>query len=418
MILMTPRNSARGHQSILQNLARSATLVLLLGLVGCISPVKYGAIHHSDYVAHPRCSPQFGASAPSEHLPYFVVTSRLPDCRDDQIRLLHHRSNIVRFGRFDTPQNAEEKSKKTTASVPFSIDNEAQWWRDLANQMGARKGRVLLYVHGFRETFLSSSKDTAQIARMTNFDGPVIQYSWPSQGRLLKYVVDETNMYWDERNFRKFLMKLAQQEWTKEIVLVSHSLGARLVLPAVEYVDRNSSSADSSNISNIILASPDVDRQDFERDIAEEILAARRVQNRRRITVYASEKDRALKLSDDIHGYPRLGMPRCFDPYKAAKLKERGIPERCYATHPRYEDRPELSGLTIIDTSAVSHGGTGHSDYLRSASACQDFKVVVSGQMKEIQGRQPTHLPHVFLLAPYEKNAIPDHGYICKRSSE
>src|SRR3546814_2242673 len=105
---------------------------------------------------------------------------------------------------------------------------------------------------------------------MTGFDGPIIEYSWPSQGKILSYVVDETNMYHDVRNFRDFLKSLAEQQWVKEIVLVSHSLGARLVVPAVAYVDRTSSRADSSNISNIILASPDIDRETFERDIEEE----------------------------------------------------------------------------------------------------------------------------------------------------
>src|SRR3546814_3082750 len=90
---------------------------------------------------------------------------------------------------------------------------------------------------------------------MTGFDGPIIEYSWPSQGKILSYVVDETNMYHDVRNFRDFLKSLAEQQWVKEIVLVSHSLGARLVVPAVAYVDRTSTRADSSNISNIILAS-------------------------------------------------------------------------------------------------------------------------------------------------------------------
>ncbi len=407
----------RGQRAILLRFLRPTALALSLAIAGCISPVQYGKIPHAEYIAHPRCTPADNAEASSDILPYFVVTSRLPDCRTSAVKLLHHRGDTVRFGRFGTPAIDPDNGKNGSLSVPLSISNEAQWWRDLAGQMGRRNGRVLLYVHGFRETFTISSKDTAQMAHLTNFDGPVIQYSWPSQGAFLKYAVDETNMYWDERNFRNFLMKLAQQEWTKEIVLVSHSLGARLVLPSVEYVDQNSSNADSSNISNIILASPDVDRQDFERDIADEILAARRVTNNRRITVYASDKDRALRLSDNVHGYPRLGKPRCFDPFKAADLKERGLPERCYASHPRYEDRPELSGLTIIDTTEVSQGRTGHSDYLRSVSACQDFAAVVSGETKRPQGRTPTHLPYVFILAPYANEAEPDHGQICKRIS-
>ncbi|MGL5839928.1 MAG: alpha/beta hydrolase, partial [Sphingorhabdus sp.] len=237
-----------------------------------------------------------------------------------------------------------------------------------------------------------------QIARLTGFDGPVIQYSWPSQGKLLSYAVDETNMYWDERNFRRFLQKLATQAWVKEIVIVSHSLGARLVIPAVEYVDRNSSSADSSNISNIILASPDIDRQDFERDITEEVLAARRVNNDRRITVYASLNDKALALSRNIHGYPRLGSPYCFDPFEAASLKAAGLPARCYAAKGRYTEEPSKSGFTIIDTSDASSGGSGHSDYLNSPVVCRDFAAIVNNTRGSIDARLATHLPYVFRL--------------------
>ena len=380
-------------------------------------------IRHADYVANGRCDPAADSGADngsdSVEKPFFVVTSRLPDCRANDIELLHHRGDKVRFGRFGAPQDKlNEKGNVDGRRIPFVISNETQWWADLSKTMGNREGRVLLYVHGYRETFFSSSRDTAQIARLTNFSGPVIQYSWPSQGQLLKYAVDETNMYWDERNFRKFLTKLAQQSWTKEIVLVSHSLGARLVLPAVEFVDRNSSNADSSNISNIILASPDVDRQDFERDIAEEILSARRVNNDRRITVYASAKDSALSLSDDVHGYPRLGNPRCFDPFKADELKAKGLPERCYAAKSRYDVPPEKSGLTIVDTTAVSQGRVGHSDYLRSAAACTDFASVVNGERGAIKGRETTHLSYVFALIPSVDDEESDHMTICNRDQK
>ena len=396
---------------------------LILGLpllaAACISPVDDGDIRHADYVANERCDPPTSNGDLSAERPFFVVTSRLPDCRSEAVKLLNHRADKVRFGRFGAPQDIlNEKGKVDSRRIPLAISNETQWWADLSKTMGNREGRVLLYVHGYRETFFTSSRDAAQIARLTGFTGPVIQYSWPSQGQLLKYAVDETNMYWDERNFRKFLTKLAQQNWTKEIVLVSHSLGARLILPAVEFVDRTTPNSDSSVISNIILASPDIDRQDFERDIAEEILSARRVNNDRRITVYASAKDSALSLSDDVHGYPRLGHPRCFDPFKAADLKAKGLPERCYAAKSQYDTPPEKSGFTIVDTSAVSMGRVGHGDYLRSAVACKDFAAVVNGERGAIKGREPTHLSYVFALAAPPKDEEPDHLAICRRDSD
>ena len=391
-------------------------LVMPLWLAGCISAVDYGDVRHADYVANGRCDPGPEAVAAS-YKPFFFVTSRLPDCRSADVKMLSYRGDRVRFGRFAAPQDIiNEKGKVDGQHIPFTLSNNAQWWADLAKAMDKREGRVLLYVHGFRETFFTSSRDAAQIARLTEFSGPVIQYSWPSQGEFLKYAVDETNMYYDEYNFRQFLTKLAQQPWTKEIVLVSHSLGARLVLPSVEFVDNTATSRDSSVISNIILASPDVDRQDFERGIAKEILSAHRVNNDRRITIYASVKDRALSLSDDIHGYPRLGRPRCFDPFRASELEAKGLPERCYAAKSEYDVPPEKSGLTIVDTTPVSRGRTGHSDYLRSAVACADFSAVVNGARKDMKGRVPTHLSHVFTLTPPVNDDKQIDETICRRN--
>jgi esterase/lipase superfamily enzyme len=397
------------------NGARWSILALPWLIAGCVTPVDYGKIPHSAYVAPERCNPPATSSAVISDKPFFFVTSRLPDCLTENISLLNHRGDKVRYGRFADPRNVAEEADEAERKVALTFTDTQQWWTGLAEQMTAADGRVLLYVHGYKETFYTSSRDTAQIARLANFAGPVIQYSWPSQNALLKYPVDETNMYWDERNFRKFLMQLAQLKSTKEIVLVSHSLGARLVLPSVEFVDRNVSNSDSSVISNIILVSPDVDTQDFERDIAEEILSDRRVRNDRRITVYASINDRALSLSDGIHGYPRLGYPRCFDPFEAADLKAKNLPERCYARHPTYAEAVDKAALTIIDTTAISRGRSGHSNYLVSAPACRDFAAAVNGKRKP-EGRQATHLAHVFILPPIPKGEKPDHLAICRRA--
>lgn len=388
-------------------LMRILVAATLLFLSACTTSVDYGKVPHSAYASDPRCNVASPSEAPVPDNALFVATTRLPDCRDTALKLTHFRSESVRYGRFGKPYETSKKGGGKQLSVDLAFQAEARWWAELETAARKSDGRVLVYVHGYRETFASTSRDTFQIARLTGFKGPVIQYSWPSQGDFIRYVVDETNMYWDERNFRRFLQKLATQKWTKEIVLVSHSLGARLVLPAVEFVDRESAIKDSSNISNIILASPDIDREDFERDITEEILAARRVNAERRITVYASRRDKALALSRGLHGYPRLGSPYCFDPFQAASLKARGLPERCYATKGSYDVAPEKSGLTIVDTTAISRGGSGHSDFINSALACTDFKAVAAGDRNGSSLRKPSHLPHVFLL---ENAGKPEKG--------
>jgi esterase/lipase superfamily enzyme len=397
---------------------RKAPLLLLpMLLAGCTVAVEYGDIPHNVLAENPRCNPAQNDSASVNEKDYFIVTSRLPDCRGDTIKLTNHRADRVRFGRFSPPETIKPAKGDKQLVVPVAFQPEDAWWDGLRDAANLRNGRVLLYVHGYREKLQTTARDAVQIGAMSNFDGPIIHYSWPSQGNLLSYAVDETNMYWDERNFRNFLTKLARAEWVKEIVIVSHSLGARLVTPAVEYVDRTSSNADSSNISNIILASPDVDREDFERDIAEEVLAARRVNNDRRVTVYASLNDRALAVSRAVHGYPRLGSPYCFSPFEAKELKAKGLPQRCFASKTKYQTEPAKTGFTIIDTTDVSGGGAGHSDYLRSLAVCKDFAAVVNGA-RTTEDRVATAQAHVFTLRAPVKPTKEDIAAACKRVAD
>lgn len=397
---------------------RKAPLLLLpMLLAGCTVAVEYGDIPHNVLAENPRCNPAQNDSASVSGKDYFIVTSRLPDCRGDTIKLTNHRADRVRFGRFSPPETIKPAKGDKQLVVPVAFQPEDAWWDGLRDAANLRNGRVLLYVHGYRETLQTTARDTVQIGAMSNFGGPIIHYSWPSQGNLLSYAVDETNMYWDQRNFRNFLTKLARTEWVKEIVIVSHSLGARLVTPAVEYVDRTSTNSDSSNISNIILASPDVDREDFERDIAEEVLAARRVNNDRRVTVYASLSDRALAVSRAVHGYPRLGSPYCFSPFEAKDLKAKGLPQRCFATKTKYETEPAKTGFTIIDTTDVSGGGAGHSDYLRSLAVCKDFAAVVNGA-RTTEDRVATAQAHVFTLRAPVKPTKEEIAAACKRVAD
>jgi esterase/lipase superfamily enzyme len=397
---------------------RKAPLFLLpMLLAGCTVAVEYGDIPHNVLAENPNCSPAQNDSASVNGKDYFIVTSRLPDCRGDSIKLTNHRADRVRFGRFSPPEMFKPVRGDKQLVVPVAFQPEDAWWAGLRDAASLRNGRVLVYVHGYRETLPNTARDAVQIGAMSNFDGPIVHYSWPSQGNLLSYAVDETNMYWDERNFRNFLTKLARAEWAKEIVIVSHSLGARLVIPAVDYVDRTSNNADSSNISNIILASPDVDREDFERDIAEEVLAARRVNNDRRVTVYASLNDRALAVSRAVHGYPRLGSPYCFSPFEAKDLKAKGLPQRCFAAKTKYQAEPAKSGFNIIDTTDVSGGGAGHSDYLRSLAVCKDFAAVVNGA-RTSDDRVATAQAHVFTLRAPVKPTKADIAAVCKRAPD
>jgi pimeloyl-ACP methyl ester carboxylesterase len=389
---------------------RAAALVLAaLTLPGCA--VQYGKVPHSAYVASPRCMPTGTEAAPdAAALPLFFVTSRLPDCRRDAVQMLSHRGDRVRFGRFAGPMKVDGKTP-----VPLALMADTLWWQELAAAGAPAKGRVLLYVHGYRESFASVARDTAQIGRMTGFDGPVIAYSWPSQGKAIAYATDETNMYWDQLNFQRFLKTLAEQPWATDITIVSHSLGARLVLPAIEHVDDSTDAKDARNISNIILQAPDIDREDFEREVKNQLLTESKIMRDRRIHIYVSVSDRALAISRQVHGYPRLGSPYCFNPDDPTALRLPDLRPRCYPGTGGIFDRPDRAGLVIIDTTDVTRGTSGHSNFLQSAEACRDFIAVVGGAMTGPRRTPVPGLAHVFRLTDNPTEPKPDHDAVCAR---
>jgi Alpha/beta hydrolase of unknown function (DUF900) len=383
---------------------------MALSLSGCITGIKYGDVPHAVLAADERCDPDGAKSAVWANKPIFGVTSRLPDCRTLPLKLTDFRTDDLRYLRFGEAPILKGKAQ----AIPFAFASEKDWWAQLETATKASNGQVLLYVHGFRERFETSAKDTLQIARMSENTAPVIHYSWPSQGELLSYGVDETNMYFDEDNFALFLQALAERPWVKDIRIVAHSMGARLVLPAIEYVDSKSTIRDSTNISNIILAAPDMDRQAFERDVGEGILTPARVKAGRHMTLYVSAKDGAIGLSRTLHGYPRLGAPFCFNPFEMAALKAKGLPLRCYPAN--FKNAESIAtALTIIDTTDVSIGRSGHANHIRSAIACRDFAAVLKGA----QGtdRVATYLPYVFTLRPAGKGIELDNRVECSQGS-
>jgi esterase/lipase superfamily enzyme len=394
-------------------MVRFAMLPFLVMLCGCISGISYGDIAHHRLAEGPACIP---ANDSYHDEAFFWVSSRLPNCQGVRPELTAFRGLAMSMGYFTEPERAAKGGVDPKGAFRVDVAAQESWWGNLERQAASKGGKIFIYVHGYRETFRGSAADTAQIARLSAYDGPIILYSWPSQGELLSYGVDETNMYWDERNFRNFLIMLAEKPWVKDITVVSHSLGARLVIPAIEYVDQSTARQDAANISTIVLVSPDVDRREFERDAGTGILHPRLVSAGRRVTIYVSNKDQALGISRTLHGYPRLGRPFCFDPFEAQQLVAAGHPERCYPASFRDQQSGELTGLTVVDTTDVSGSGSGHSDYLRSAQACSDFAAVLqNGGLDQGDSRQKTHLPYVFRLARKADKEKPDNDALCKR---
>jgi len=165
----------------------------------------------------------------------------------------------------------------------------------------SQRKETFVFVHGYNVTFEKAARRTAQLAYDLKFDGAPIFYSWPSQGGLLKYAVDETNVVWTAPHLKEFLVGVARRSGAKSIHLIAHSMGNRALtsaLQALSYELRDQ----GPMFKEVVLTAPDIDAEVFRRDIAPAIQ-----RTAGRVTLYASSNDEALAASKTVHGYPRAG---------------------------------------------------------------------------------------------------------------
>ena len=173
------------------------------------------------------------------------------------------------------------------------------------NQVNAASSQggksALAFVHGYNVTFEDAIRRTAQIANDIHFNGPALAFSWPSQGGVIPYTIDGTNITKSARLIEQFLEKTLDCSKVERLYVLAHSMGSQGVTSAIiSLVQRRPAFA--SRIQEIILAAPDIDGGLFRETIAPKL-----VKCGKRVTVYSSSKDLALKMSKRVNGYQRAG---------------------------------------------------------------------------------------------------------------
>jgi esterase/lipase superfamily enzyme len=218
-------------------------------------------------------------------------------------------------------------------------------------EKSARK-EAMVFVHGFNVTFEAAAQRTAQLVYDLKFEGAPIFFSWPSQGGLLKYAVDETNVAWATPHLRQFLAEIVERCGAEKLHVIAHSMGNRAVTAALaslafEMRDRQ------PMFDQVVLTAPDVDADLFRDDLAPAL-----ARTARQVTLYASSNDEVLELSQRVHGYPRAGDS--------------------------WPDLVVVSGIDTIDVSEVDSSLLGHSYYGDNETVLTDlFYLIHEGRPPE-----------------------------------
>jgi len=218
------------------------------------------------------------------------------------------------------------------------------FWQRLGNDIGSSPQRdAFVFVHGYNVSFETAALRTAQLATDLSFKGAPIMFSWPSKGRLAKYLDDEGSIQWSRPHLKKFIEDICIESKATSIHLIAHSMGSRALIEVIQAL--STSAWPRSTLKQLIFAAPDVDSGVFQQ--AANALGGICA----RVTLYASDNDKALMFSKKIHGFPRAG--------------EAG------------QSLLVLSGVDTIDASKVDTDFLGHSGFAEDRPIMQDVHSLI-----------------------------------------
>jgi esterase/lipase superfamily enzyme len=206
---------------------------------------------------------------------------------------------------------------------------------DLLAQAGSG-GDVLIYVHGFNQTFETAAVDAARLSDAIKFRGRTMVFSWPSRAGLFDYAYDRDSEMFSRDYLERVLSSIVSAPGAGRVQIVAHSMGTMLALESARQLYARYGDTVTAKIGAVVLAAPDIDMDVFSSAIS------RIGPLTGKITVITSTNDRALALSGRIAG----GMTRVGAAEKAAI---------------------ERLGVRVIDASDAGWGLINHDLFLSNA---------------------------------------------------
>lgn len=185
-----------------------------------------------------------------------------------------------------------------TSTIPLDSNRFVQ--RLSADLALSRSRDLLVFVHGYNVSFEDAAVRAAQLAADLNFDGSILLFSWPSAASVAAYVRDQQSARNAGFQLLRLLKNHALAAQPDRVDLLGHSMGVEVIGKALTLTSPGDS---LPRLNQVVLAAPDVDARVFRREIL-----PRLTPHARRVTMYASSDDDALRASRVVNGAGRLGL--------------------------------------------------------------------------------------------------------------
>ncbi|BCP51716.1 lipoprotein [Kaistia sp. 32K] len=231
-----------------------------------------------------------------------------------------------------------------TTKVTTMQPSEAKDW---FKRTSGKKRRVLIFVHGFNTQYADSIFRFAQIVHDTDANVAPILFSWPSRGNIFDYNYDRESANYSRSELATVIRAAATSPAVSDVTIMAHSMGGWLAVEALRQIALQDGRV-PAKVSNLILASPDLDIDVFRKQVLE------MGPKRPHITLFVSTSDRALRLSRLLSGrMTRLG---------AVDITR----------EPYLSQMETATGITILDLTALQNGDRlNHSKFATSPEVVQ-----------------------------------------------
>ncbi|PWU77288.1 esterase [Ochrobactrum sp. POC9] len=209
-----------------------------------------------------------------------------------------------------------QKDFTTVSVTPLKTDVEMAGW---VRPHLTKSRRVMVFVHGFNNTFEDSVYRFAQIVHDSGADVAPVIFTWPSRASVFDYNYDKESTNYSRDALEQILRAIAREPEVKDITVMAHSMGSWLTVEALRQMAIRDGRV-NTKITDVILASPDLDVDVF----SKQFLAMGKPHPR--FTLFTSRDDKALALSRRISGnIDRLGqIDPSIEPYRS-ELEKAGI---------------------------------------------------------------------------------------------
>ncbi|PYL62333.1 MAG: hypothetical protein DMF24_04490 [Verrucomicrobia bacterium] len=165
---------------------------------------------------------------------------------------------------------------------------------------------LVIWIHGYRLSFLGSTAYCAQIARDLNIDANVVTFDWASNESVLGYTQDVLQLPESTKHLVELLKTINNEVKPQKIAIVAHSLGCRLVCLALQQL-RADPEAANLKLDQVVFLAPNVDREEFDRNFKSELEALVN-----RLTIYVASDDNVLLLGKLLYNVDSIGLPEQF----------------------------------------------------------------------------------------------------------